>query len=84
MADRRRRGRGISACVSSAATGSLVVTVGETERLRIRRFDAANAAFIHDVPNQPAWRRYIRDKGVGTLDDVDLGFAFLAGACAMS
>jgi RimJ/RimL family protein N-acetyltransferase len=46
-------------------------TVLETERLVLRRFgtDDADAAFIVELVNEPAWLRFIGDKGVRTIDD---------------
>lgn len=41
----------------------------ETERLILRQLDADDAAFILDLLNDPAWLRYIGDKGVHTLDE---------------
>ncbi len=46
-----------------------MVQVAETERLYVRRFSAADAAFIFGLLNDPSWIRYIGDKGIGTLDD---------------
>jgi len=43
--------------------------VVETERLRVRRLDAEDDAFILALVNEPSWIRYIGDKGVRTLDD---------------
>jgi RimJ/RimL family protein N-acetyltransferase len=45
------------------------VTVIETERLILRRLEADDAAFILELVNDPAWLRYIGDKGVSNLDD---------------
>ena len=41
----------------------------ETERLILRRLTLDDAAFIHELVNDPDWLRYIGDKGVRTLDD---------------
>ena len=41
----------------------------ETERLVLRWLGADDAAFIHQLVNEPAWLRYIGDRGVRTLDD---------------
>jgi RimJ/RimL family protein N-acetyltransferase len=45
------------------------MTVLETERLRLRRLREDDAAFILELVNEPAWLRFIGDKGVRTLDD---------------
>ncbi|MGO0058849.1 GNAT family N-acetyltransferase [Brevibacillus fluminis] len=41
----------------------------ETERLRLRRLTLDDAAFILELVNDPAWIRFIGDKGVRTLED---------------
>ncbi|MET3291558.1 N-acetyltransferase [Brevibacillus fluminis] len=41
----------------------------ETERLRLRRISLDDAAFILELLNDPAWIRFIGDKGVRTLED---------------
>ena len=41
----------------------------ETERLVLRRLTLEDAEFIFRLVNEPAWLRYIGDKGVKTLDD---------------
>lgn len=41
----------------------------ETERLRLRWLAPEDAAFILVLVNDPAWLRYIGDKGVRNLDD---------------
>ena len=40
-----------------------------TERLVLRRLIRDDAAFILGLLNEPAWLRFIGDKGVRTLDD---------------
>jgi RimJ/RimL family protein N-acetyltransferase len=45
------------------------VQVIETERLLLRRLEIGDAPFIFELVNDPAWLRYIGDKGVRTLDD---------------
>jgi ribosomal-protein-alanine N-acetyltransferase len=45
------------------------VQVIETGRLILRRLHEGDAPFIFDLVNDPAWLRYIGDKGVRTLDD---------------
>jgi RimJ/RimL family protein N-acetyltransferase len=41
----------------------------ETNRLLIRRLDADDAAFILRLVTDPAWLRFIGDKGIRTLED---------------
>jgi RimJ/RimL family protein N-acetyltransferase len=43
--------------------------VAETQRLRLHRLDAADAAFILQLVNEPSWLEFIGDKGVRTLDN---------------
>lgn len=43
--------------------------VAETERLRLRRFDASDAAFALELVNEPAWIRFIGKRDVGNLAD---------------
>ena len=43
--------------------------VAETERLRLRRFDASDAAFALELVNEPSWIRFIGKRDVGNLDD---------------
>lgn len=45
------------------------MTVLETERLVLRRLRSDDAAFILQLVNEPAWLRYIGDRGVRTLED---------------
>jgi RimJ/RimL family protein N-acetyltransferase len=45
------------------------MNVLETERLILRRFCVEDAAFILELVNDPAWLRFIGDKGVKTLSD---------------
>jgi RimJ/RimL family protein N-acetyltransferase len=45
------------------------MVVAETDRLRIRWFDAHDAAFILELLNEPSWIRYIGNKNVKTLAD---------------
>jgi RimJ/RimL family protein N-acetyltransferase len=40
----------------------------ETARLRLRHLTADDAAFILELLNEPAWHRFIGDRGVRTLD----------------
>jgi RimJ/RimL family protein N-acetyltransferase len=41
----------------------------ETPRLRLREFNAGDAAFALELVNEPAWIRFIGDRQVRTLDD---------------
>jgi len=41
----------------------------ETARLRLRELASEDAAFILELVNEPAWLRFIGDKGVRTLAD---------------
>lgn len=45
------------------------MTVLETERLELREFTAEDAEFVLRLVNEPAFLRYIGDRGVRTLDD---------------
>jgi RimJ/RimL family protein N-acetyltransferase len=45
------------------------VTVLSTERLELREFTADDADFVLRVVNEPAFLRYIGDRGVRTPDD---------------
>jgi RimJ/RimL family protein N-acetyltransferase len=45
------------------------VTALETERLLLREFTADDAGFVLRLVNEPAFLRYIGDRGVRTLDD---------------
>ena len=45
------------------------MTVLETARLALRRFDVGDAPFILRLLNEPSWIENIGDKGVRTLDD---------------
>ena len=40
----------------------------ETDRLRLRRLEAADASFILRLVNEPSWLRFIGDRGVHDLD----------------
>jgi RimJ/RimL family protein N-acetyltransferase len=40
-----------------------------TERLRLRRFELADAPFVMELVNEPGWLEFIGDKGVHSLDD---------------
>jgi RimJ/RimL family protein N-acetyltransferase len=45
------------------------VKVLETDRLILRKFSVEDAPFILELVNQPAFLRFIGDKGVRTLDE---------------
>lgn len=45
------------------------MNVLETERLLLRRFTVSDDAFTLELLNDPAWLRFIGDKGVKTLAD---------------
>lgn len=44
-------------------------TIAETERLLVREFNTADAPFVLELLNEPAWLQFIGDKKVRTLDD---------------
>jgi RimJ/RimL family protein N-acetyltransferase len=41
----------------------------ETDRLILRRLNSDDAEFVFELVNDPAWLRYIGDRGVRNLDD---------------
>jgi len=43
----------------------------QTQRLTVRHFDLADAAFILELLNEPSWLQYIGDKGIRTLSDAE-------------
>jgi RimJ/RimL family protein N-acetyltransferase len=43
--------------------------IAETERLLVRQITPDDAPFILQLLNEPAWLRFIGDKGVRTLED---------------
>ncbi len=45
------------------------IPVIETERLVLSRLSMQDAAFMLELVNDPAWIRYIGDRGIRTLDD---------------
>ncbi len=47
------------------------MTVAETERLRIRRFETGDAPFILALLNTPGWLQFIGDKHITTLNDAE-------------
>ncbi len=47
------------------------MVVLQTERLSLRRLTIDDAAFILELVNDPAWIRFIGDKGVRTLRDAE-------------
>lgn len=40
-----------------------------TARLTLREFEFDDAPFVHELVNEPAWLRFIGDKGVRSFDD---------------
>jgi RimJ/RimL family protein N-acetyltransferase len=44
------------------------VKIIETNRLILRRFTLDDAAFILELLNEPAWKRYIGDRGIDSLE----------------
>ncbi|MEO8135650.1 MAG: GNAT family N-acetyltransferase [Betaproteobacteria bacterium] len=56
----------VAAGDDAIAAGAIVVA---TRRLNIRRLTLGDAPFILKLLNDPAWLRFIGDKGVRTLDD---------------
>src|SRR5262245_60681819 len=44
------------------------VNVFETERLTLRWFSPDDAGFVYELLNQPAWKHYIGDRGIDSLD----------------
>jgi RimJ/RimL family protein N-acetyltransferase len=46
-----------------------IVIIGETERLILRRMALTDAAFIHELVNEPDWLQFIGDRGVRTVED---------------
>jgi len=45
-----------------------VKIVLQTERLRLRHMEPGDAAFMLGLLNDPAWHRYIGDRGIRTLE----------------
>ena len=41
----------------------------QTDRLILRHLTADDAEFVFELVNDPAWLRFIGDRGVRTLDD---------------
>jgi ribosomal-protein-alanine N-acetyltransferase len=46
--------------------GWLLLTIFQTKRLTVRAFTTADATFLLEVMNQPAYHRYIGDRGLRT------------------
>jgi [ribosomal protein S5]-alanine N-acetyltransferase len=46
-----------------------VTKILETDRLTLRQLSVEDDAFILELVNDPAWLRFIGDRGVRTLDD---------------
>jgi len=53
----------------------------ETERLRLRTFTIADAAFVLELLNTPGWLQYIGDRGIKTLEQAQ---SYLANGPIMS
>jgi RimJ/RimL family protein N-acetyltransferase len=49
----------------------LTVNIVETDRLILRQLSVEDAPFILDLLNQPAWLRFIGDRGVRTIGDAE-------------
>jgi RimJ/RimL family protein N-acetyltransferase/protein tyrosine phosphatase (PTP) superfamily phosphohydrolase (DUF442 family) len=47
------------------------MTEFETDRLRLRRLEVADAPFILQLVNEPSWLRFIGDRGVHNLADAE-------------
>ena len=45
------------------------MTIVETERLALRRFEPSDAPFVLRLLNEPSWIEHIGNKGVHTVDD---------------
>ena len=43
----------------------------QTQRLTVRHFDRADAAFILELLNEPSWLQHIGDKGIKTSSDAE-------------
>ncbi|MCX6951352.1 MAG: GNAT family N-acetyltransferase [Verrucomicrobia bacterium] len=41
----------------------------ETPRLRLRELEPGDAGLVLELVNEPAWKRFIGDRGIRTLDD---------------
>src|SRR5580698_7346726 len=53
------------------STAAQRMEVLQTQRLTVRHFDRADAAFILELLNEPSWLQYIGDKGIKTLGDAE-------------
>jgi ribosomal-protein-alanine N-acetyltransferase len=53
----------------------------ETERLRLRTFTVADAAFVLELLNTPSWLQFIGDRGIKTLEQAQ---SYLANGPIMS
>jgi ribosomal-protein-alanine N-acetyltransferase len=47
------------------------MTIIETERLILRKFNLNDAVFILELLNTPLWLKFIGDKGVKTIEDAE-------------
>ena len=57
------------------------MTIVETERLALRRFEPSDAPFVLRLLNEPSWIEHIGNKGVHTVDDA--ATYLVAGPIAM-
>jgi RimJ/RimL family protein N-acetyltransferase len=57
------------AVVVSVEDGAPAVEIARTARLRLRELTLADAAFIRELVNDPAWLRFIGDRNVHSDDD---------------
>lgn len=48
-----------------------MMIIAETERLLLRELTVEDAPFIFGLVNEPAWLKFIGDKGVRTLEDAE-------------
>lgn len=46
-----------------------IMTISETQRIEVREFSSADAAFIVELLNTPSWLRYIGDRNVKSPAD---------------
>jgi ribosomal-protein-alanine N-acetyltransferase len=57
----------LEACLNFKKT--TIMKILETERLNIRTMSVDDAAFMLELLNEPAWLRFIGDRGVRTIAD---------------
>jgi len=61
----------MSTFVAAGAKRRTPLQIAETDRLRLRWFDANDSAFILQLLNEPSWIRFIGDKNVRTIQDAE-------------